>query len=235
MNYCIRTTNVGKEYLVGKEKRKALKEISLDFKKGEIIVILGPSGSGKTTLLNVLSGIDKVTEGTIYYEEKNISTFSERQMTKFRKKYISIIFQKYNLLENLNVYQNILMGKGKEKGKSEINEIMDLLELKDKRRYQIKQLSGGEQQRVAIARAILKKPKVLFCDEPTGSLDERMGKKILKYLVMINEKENITIIIVTHNPGIALIGDKIILMKEGTIYSEKTTKIRMNPEIIPWG
>lgn len=230
----IKTENLTKTYKVANEHARALENINLEVEEGEIVVILGPSGSGKTTLLNLLSGLDKKTSGKIFYEGKDISRYSDSKMTRFRKKNLGFIFQTYNLLEHLNVYENILVGKKLGDKRIDILEIMNTVGLKKHAKKAMYQLSGGEQQRVSIARAIAKNPKVMFCDEPTGALDEKTGKVVLASLIDINEKYKTTMIIITHNPGIAFIGDKIIRMNSGHIIEEKKNK-RMNPKEIPWG
>jgi putative ABC transport system ATP-binding protein len=231
----IEIKDVYKTYKSGKIKNNVLNNINLSIEEGEIIVILGPSGSGKTTLLNVISGLDKVTKGTIKYKNKNISKYSDRKMTKFRKKNLGFIFQTYNLLEHLNVYENILVGSSLSKKHVDINKIIDTVGLTKHKKKYMHELSGGEQQRVSIARALAKKPSVMFCDEPTGALDEKTGKVVLKSLVEANQELNTTMIIVTHNPGIALIGDRVIKMNSGKIIQEIKNKKRTNPKDIPWG
>ena len=231
----IEIKNVYKVYKAGKIKTTVLNDINLDIKKGEILVILGPSGSGKTTLLNVVSGLDKITKGTIKYNDKNISKYSDRKMTKFRKNNLGFIFQTYNLLEHLNVYENVLVGSSLGKIKVDIDSIIETVGLKKHKKKYMHELSGGEQQRVSIARALAKNPEVMFCDEPTGALDEKTGKKVLEAIVEANEKIGTTMIIVTHNPGIALIGDRIIKMNSGKIVEEIKNKKRTNPKDIPWG
>ena len=230
----IKCENLTKTYKLGKEKTYALKNLSLEVEEGEIVVILGPSGSGKTTLLNLLSGLDKKTSGKIFYNGKDISKYSDLRMTHFRKKNLGFIFQTYNLLENLNVYENVLVGKKLGKKSSNVDEILETVGLKKHAKKSMYQLSGGEQQRVSIARALAKKPKVMFCDEPTGALDEKTGKVVLESLVEANKKYNTTLIIITHNPGIALIGDRVIRMNSGQIISNEINK-RVNPKDIPWG
>jgi putative ABC transport system ATP-binding protein len=230
----IKVENLTKEYKNSGNNMKAIDNINLEVEEGEIIVILGPSGSGKTTLLNLISGLDKKTSGKIFYENKDISKYSDSKMTRFRKKNLGFIFQTYNLLEHLNVYENILVGRKLGKKNIDINEIMSIVGLKKHAKKSVYQLSGGEQQRVSIARAIAKNPKIMFCDEPTGALDEKTGKVVLESLIDINKKYNTTLIIITHNPGIAYIGDRIIKMNSGHIISETKNK-RMNPKEIPWG
>ena len=231
----IEIKNVYKVFKTGKIKNTVLNDINLSIEEGEILIILGPSGSGKTTLLNVVSGLDKITKGKISYNGKNISRYSDMRMTKFRKKNLGFIFQTYNLLEHLNVYENVLVGSSLGKVKVDIDEIIETVGLKKHKKKYMHQLSGGEQQRVSIARALAKKPAVMFCDEPTGALDEKTGKIVLESLVEANNKLKTTMIIVTHNPGIALIGDRIIKMNSGKIVEEIKNEKRTNPKDIPWG
>jgi putative ABC transport system ATP-binding protein len=216
--------NLKNGYKIYKEEGKvyALNDVSLEINEGELIVILGMSGSGKTTLLNVLSGLDKLSKGEYYFNGDNIKSLSNDELTNLRKDNFGLIFQSYNLLEHLNVVQNVKLGAMLNKSIDDkyVEEIIELVGLKDKIKSKIYELSGGQQQRVAIARAIAKKPKVLFCDEPTGALDETTSKEILKLILELNEKLKSTIVIITHNPVIAGIADRIIYMKDGRI--EKT-------------
>ncbi|MDD3392877.1 MAG: ABC transporter ATP-binding protein [Bacilli bacterium] len=231
----IEIKDVSKLYKAGKEMTKALDHVSLDVKKGEIIVILGPSGSGKTTLLNVTSGLDNITSGKILYEGNNIAKYSDHKKTSFRKKNLGFIFQTYNLLEHLNVYENVLVGSSLGKNNDNVTDIINTVGLEKHKHKYMHELSGGEQQRVSIARALAKRPKVMFCDEPTGALDEKTGKIVLETLIKINEEYQTTMVIVTHNPGIALIGDRIIKMNSGQIIEEIVNEKRTKPQDIPWG
>lgn len=231
----IELKDVSKEYKQAGELHYALDHVSLKIEQGEIVVILGPSGSGKTTMLNVISGLDRASSGSILYDGVNISSYSDRKITKFRKQNLGFIFQTYNLLEHLNVYENVLVGASLGKGANDVDEIIKTVGLTKHRKKSMHELSGGEQQRVSIARALAKHPKVMFGDEPTGALDEKTGKVVLQSLVEANQKLGTTMIIVTHNPGIALIGDKVIRMNSGKIIEEYQNEKRMNPEEIPWG
>lgn len=235
MENLIELKNVTKIYKQGGTEQYALNEVSLAIKKGEIIVILGPSGSGKTTLLNVISGLDHATSGHIYYEGKDIRNYSDRKMTKFRKKNLGFIFQTYNLLEHLNVYENVLVGATLGGKKSQVSEIIDTVGLTKHRKKSMYQLSGGEQQRVSIARALAKNPKVMFGDEPTGALDEKTGKVVLQSLVEANQHLGTTMLIITHNPGIAEIADHVVVMNSGKIIKEYENKERKDPMDITWG
>lgn len=231
----IKIDKLVKYYKLGSEKTYALDNVSLEVEEGEIIVVLGPSGSGKTTLLNCMSGLEKVTSGKIYYEGKDITKYSDHKITKFRKKNIGFIFQTYNLLENLNVYENVLVGANLGKIKTNVDDILETVSLKNHKKKYMYQLSGGEQQRVSIARALAKNASVMFCDEPTGALDEKTGKRVLEALVNANKKYNTTMIIITHNPGISSIGDKIVRMNSGKIVSIEVNEKKLDPKDISWG
>lgn len=238
MENIIELKNVYKTYKMAKIETKALNDVDLSIKKSEIVVILGASGGGKTTLLNVISGLDKIDKrknSHIKYEGKDISRFSDHRMTRFRKKNLGFIFQTYNLLEHLNVKENVKVGSQLGKTKVNIDDILDIVDMKKHEKKYMHELSGGEQQRVSIARALAKKPKVMFCDEPTGALDEKTGKKVLQSLIDINNTYGTTLIVVTHNPGIALIGDRVIRMNSGKIVEQKINERRTNPKDIPWG
>ena len=230
----IELKDVCKEYKSGKIRNSVLNNINLTIEKGEIIVILGPSGSGKTTLLNVISGLDRISSGKIMYDGKNISKYSDIRMTRFRKKRLGFIFQTYNLLEHLNVYENVLVGSSLGKKNVDIDKIIDTVGLlKHKKKYMY-QLSGGEQQRVSIARALAKMPDVMFCDEPTGALDEKTGKIVLKSLVDANNKLKTTMIIVTHNPSIAYMADTVIRMNSGEILEISKNKKKLDALDLRW-
>ncbi|HOZ53964.1 MAG TPA: ABC transporter ATP-binding protein [Bacilli bacterium] len=226
--------NVYRKYKLYDESVEALSNISLDIKEGEMVVILGPSGSGKSTLLNVLSGIDNEYTGKIYFNNDRIDLYNDEKHTKYRKDYLGFIFQTYNLIPNLTVKENIEFGYQLSNNPFNVSEVIDLVGLSNMQNRFPYQLSGGQMQRVAIARALVKNPKVLFCDEPTGALDEKIGKKVLKVLQDINNKYKTTIIIVTHNPSIAKIANTVIKMNSGKITDiYKNNKVQ-DAENIEW-
>lgn len=208
--------NLFKEYENGENPLAVLNDISLEIKDGEFIVVLGPSGSGKSTLLNAMSGLTAVKSGTIENDGVDITKLNQSELTLFRRKYTAFVFQSYYLMPVLTVKQNIKMGANLA-GNKDYEEIIAHVGLKGKENRLPAELSGGERQRVSLARALAKRPKILFCDEPTGALDEATGRKILKYLIDNQKREGYTMIMVTHNENIALLADKIIRMNSGKI------------------
>ena len=212
-----RLEKVYKTYEFNDNLNHALNNIDLTINEGEIVVILGPSGSGKSTMLNLLSGIDKPTKGKIYFNNARIDKMSELELTDYRRDYLGFIFQSYNLVSSLTVKENIELGRELSTNPLNMDEVIKAVEIKEQKNKYPYQLSGGQMQRVAIARSLVKNPKVLFCDEPTGALDEKTGKKVLGLLQDINKKYNTTMIIVTHNPSIALMANTVIKMNSGKI------------------
>lgn len=212
----LKIKNLFKEYENGENPLAVLNDISLEIKDGEFIVVLGPSGSGKSTLLNAMSGLTAVKSGTIENDGVDITKLNQSELTLFRRKYTTFVFQSYYLMPVLTVKQNIKMGANLA-GNKDYEEIIARVGLKGKENRLPAELSGGERQRVSLARALAKRPKILFCDEPTGALDEATGRKILKYLIDNQKREGYTMIMVTHNENIALLADKIIRMNSGKI------------------
>ena len=219
----IRTIDLTKIYgETDESKIYANRNINLELTTGEIVVILGQSGSGKTTLMNLLSSLEKPTSGKILYDDIDITKLSGHRLTKFRKENIGFIFQQYYLIPMLTVFENVeICANLVHAGKNYVSKLIDSVGLKGKEKKYPFQLSGGEQQRVAIARALAKKPSVLFCDEPTGALDEDNSKKVLQLISDIQNEYGITLVIVTHNPLIANMADRIIEMNSGMIVSTK--------------
>lgn len=227
MSY-IEFSNVVKEYQMGEIIIKALDNTNFTIEKGELVVIVGPSGAGKTTALNLLSGMDTVTSGKIYIDGKDISKLKSKELTKYRREDIGFVFQFYNLVQNLTAIENVELATEICKKPLDPKTILKKVGLNDRMKNFPAQLSGGEQQRVAIARAIAKNPKILLCDEPTGALDYNTGKQILKLLQDTARKENMTVIIITHNGAIAPMADKVIHFKNGT-----ASEIKINDNPVP--
>jgi len=213
----IELINIKKQYGINESAVYALKNVSLAVKSGEVVVILGPSGSGKSTLLHIAGALDRVSDGIVKMNEQDITDLKDEQLTKIRRDRIGFVFQDYGLLPNLTAAQNIELGAKLSKESMDIDELIKAVELESHRDKFPSQMSGGEQQRVSIARALAKKPEVLFCDEPTGSLDEETGKKVLSILQKVNREYHTTLVIVTHNPGIAEMANRVVKMNSGKI------------------
>lgn len=220
--------NVRKTYQVGEVKIQALQDTSFSIEQGEICVIVGASGAGKTTLLNILGGMDTMSEGKVWLDGKEISTYNEKQLTAYRRYDIGFVFQFYNLIPNLTALENVELAVQICKEHLEPEKVIAEVGLTQRKDNFPAQLSGGEQQRVAIARALAKKPKLLLCDEPTGALDYNTGKAILELLQDTCRKTNMTVVIVTHNSALCDMADRVIRVKSGTIQS-----VTVNPSPTP--
>lgn len=210
---------VNKIYNTSEVKVRALKDVSFSLEKGQFVVILGQSGAGKTTLLNVLGGMDTVTSGKLVLDGKEISSFNKRELTDYRRYDVGFVFQFYNLINTLTAKENVELAVEICNNHLDPDKVLNSVGLKDRKNNFPSQLSGGEQQRVSIARAITKNPKLLLCDEPTGALDYKTGKKILELLYNVSRNENRLVIVVTHNQAIKDMADKVINIKSGEIIS----------------
>ena len=219
MNSFITFENVKKTYTMGEIKIHALDGVSFTINEGEFVIIAGASGAGKSTILNLLGGMDTVSEGTIVVDGKEISSYSDKEMTFYRRYDVGFVFQFYNLIQNLTLKENVELATQICKNPLDIVETIKSVGLQERINNFPSQLSGGEQQRVAIARALAKNPKVLLCDEPTGALDYQTGKQVLKVLQDTCRKQKKTVIVITHNLALTPIGDKIIKVKSGKIES----------------
>lgn len=215
MSY-IEFKDVVKEYKMGDVVIKALDNTNFSIDKGELVAIVGPSGAGKTTTLNILGGMDRATSGSVLVNEKEITSLTNKQLIQYRRNDIGFVFQFYNLVQNLTAKENVELATQLCSDALNVDEILDKVGLKDRKDNFPSQLSGGEQQRVAITRAIAKNPKLLLCDEPTGALDYKTGKQILKLLQDTCRREKMTVVIITHNTAIAPMADKVIHFKNGT-------------------
>lgn len=226
--------NISKVYQMGEISIKALNKTSFSIEKGELVVILGPSGAGKTTCLNILGGMDEATSGSLIIDGTDITKLKGKDLINYRRHDIGFVFQFYNLIQNLTALENVELAVQLCKDHLNPEKILKKVGLKDRIDNFPSQLSGGEQQRVSIARALAKNPKLLLCDEPTGALDYKTGKQILKLLEDTCHKEGMTIIIVTHNSAIADMADKVIKFKNGQV---EEININHNPrpiESIEW-
>lgn len=229
----IQLTNITKSYGTKEGRFPVLKQVSLEIKENEFIVILGASGSGKSTLLNVMSGLEEADGGTISYDDTEITGLKDQALTKFRKDHIGFIFQQYYLLPNLTVEQNIKMGADLS-GNKEYHSLIEELGLQDKTNKYPGELSGGEQQRVSIARALAKQPDVLFLDEPTGALDEETGRMVLDLISKLQKEYQITIVMVTHNDHIAHMANRIVYMNSGKIVKLEENHTQKTAYEIGW-
>lgn len=217
----IQINNLVKNYEMGDIIVKALQGIDLIINKGKITMVLGPSGCGKSTLLNIVGGIDTSTSGEVVIDDKVITRFNEKELTKFRKEDVGFVFQFFNLIPSLTVLENVeisarLVFSNKEAYRRSVN-ILELVNLQDKLHKFPQQLSGGEQQRVAIARALVKEPKIVLADEPTGNLDSVSGENIIKLMTEIASERQTTFLIVTHNVSLTTSADYIIYLQDGKI------------------
>ncbi len=234
MNSFITFENVKKTYTMGEIKIHALDGVSFTIDEGEFVIIAGASGAGKSTILNLLGGMDTVSEGKIIVDSKEISSYSDKEMTFYRRYDVGFVFQFYNLIQNLTLKENVELATQICKNPLDIVETIKSVGLEERINNFPSQLSGGEQQRVAIARALAKNPKLLLCDEPTGALDYQTGKQVLKVLQDTCQKQKKTVIVITHNLALTPIGDKIIKVKSGKIESIEINDTPMDVDRIEY-
>ena len=234
MKKFIELKNVKKTYHMGEVVIKAVDDVSFSIEEGEFVVVIGASGAGKTTILNLLGGMDQVTSGNILVDGSEISEYSKKMLTKYRREEIGFVFQFYNLVQNLNAIENVELAVEICKNPMNPVDVLENVGLKDRMQNFPSQLSGGEQQRVSIARALAKNPKLLLCDEPTGALDYNTGKSILKLLSDTSKKHGMTVIVITHNTAITPIADKIITLRSGKVESIVKNNSPMSIEKLEW-
>lgn len=232
-NKLIEFKNVTKTYIVGDKKFNALNNINLTINQGEFVVILGPSGAGKSTLLNLLGGLDRASKGSIIVNDKDITKLSDSDLTKYRATDVGFIFQFYNIMPTLTVGENVALVKDVTNTTKKVKEVLNSVGLERHINKFPSELSGGEQQRVSIARAVMKNPKLLLCDEPTGALDSKTGVEILKLLNSECDNDT-TVIIVTHNQLISEIADKVIHIKNGEVDKVIINKSKKNIDEVSW-
>ena len=232
--YFILFENVKKIYRSGEVEVPALHDVSFSVAKGEICVIVGESGAGKTTLLNILGGMDTLSEGTVTVDGAVVSSFRKRELTRYRRTDVGFVFQFYNLIPNLTALENVEIAAKLSKNALDAGTVLAQVGLADRAGNFPAQLSGGEQQRVAIARALAKNPKLLLCDEPTGALDYRTGKAILKLLQDTCRKSGMTVIIITHNKALCAMADRVVRVRSGTVESVTVNETVTPVEQIEW-
>lgn len=230
----IEISDIKKSFGSSENRIEVLKGINIDIAKGEICVLLGPSGSGKSTLLNIIGGIDIADSGYISIGGEKTATMNEKKLTMYRRKHLGYIFQMYNLIPNLNVKENIEVGAYLSDKPLNIDELLHTLGLYEHRHKLPNQLSGGQQQRTAIGRAIVKNPDILLCDEPTGALDYKTSKEILKLIDDLNKKYGSTIIMVTHNDAIKNMADRVVKLRDGQIRKNYLNEVKIPIEELDW-
>jgi len=223
-----------KKYKIGENTIIANNGINFSIEKGEFVIILGPSGAGKTTVLNILGGMDTCDEGKVIIDDVDIAKFSNKQLTDYRRYDVGFVFQFYNLVQNLTAKENVELATQITKNALDVDETLELVGLGHRKGNFPSQLSGGEQQRVAIARAIAKNPKLLLCDEPTGALDYKTGKQILKTLQDTCKNTGTTVIVITHNSALAPIADRVIKIKDAKVRSIEVNEKPASVESIEW-
>lgn len=216
MSY-IELDNVYKRYKMGEVVINALNGVSFQIDEGEFAVVVGPSGAGKTTVLNILGGMDSLDEGTVIVSNKDISQYTRKMLTDYRRFDIGFVFQFYNLIQNLTARENVELSSQMSREPMDTQYVLEMVGLKDRMNNFPSQLSGGEQQRVSIARALAKNPRLLLCDEPTGALDYQTGKSILKLLQDTCKSTGMTVVVITHNAALTDMADKVIKMKNGQV------------------
>ena len=226
--------NVNKKYKLGELDLDALSDVSFDIEKGEICTIVGPSGAGKTTVLNIRGGMDTCDTGNVIVDDREITTLGKRNMTLYRRRDVGFVFQFYNLVQNLTAYENIELVAKISQNPLDSYKMLELVGLQDRAGNFPAQLSGGEQQRISIARALVKRPKVLLCDEPTGALDYETGIQILKLLQDASRAIGMTVIIITHNQAITPMANRVITMRSGKIHRIEINETPVPVERIEW-
>ena len=234
MEPIVKMHQIRKYYKMGEVTIKAVDGIDFVIEKGEFAVIVGPSGAGKTTVLNILGGMDTSDEGTILVDGEDISKYTERQLTTYRRNDIGFVFQFYNLIPNLTALENVELASQICKNPLDASSVLEDVGLKDRMHNFPAQLSGGEQQRVAIARALAKNPKLLLCDEPTGALDYQTGKAILKLLQDTCRSKGMTVVVITHNLAISPMADRVIRIKNGVVSEMTVNDSPTSVELIEW-
>lgn len=234
MEPMFKAISLGKTYSMGDWEVHALRGASLELLSREFVVLLGPSGSGKSTLLNILGGLDVPTTGQLFFKDEPLHNASAARLTRFRRDHVGFVFQFFNLIPNLTAEENVALSTELVDHPMSPKEALALVGLADRGDHFPSQLSGGEQQRVAIARAIAKKPEVLFCDEPTGSLDVKTGKLVLEAIKKVNEELGTLVVVITHNRAIEGLADRVISLSDGAISEVRANSHKVGVEEVHW-
>lgn len=229
-----RGTGLRKIYRTGETEVHALRGVDLAIPRGEMLVLLGPSGSGKSTLLNIVGGLDRPTSGQLFYNGTELTALNERDLTRFRRAEVGFIFQFYNLIPSLTAEENVRLVTDIAEDPMAPAEALELVGLADRCDHYPAQLSGGEQQRVAVARAIAKRPGVLLCDEPTGALDSSTGVRVLQTLEQAHRELGTTVVIITHNAGIAAMAHRVFHFLDGQIARVEENEHPIDPQELTW-
>ena len=230
----LRLEQVDKIFPMGEVAVTALSGISLDVRQGEFLVLVGPSGSGKSTILNIVGGLDTVTNGRVWFKDREMTSFSAAELTQYRRDTVGFVFQFYNLVSNLSARENIMVSTELSDRPMDVDEALRLVGLEERIDHFPSQMSGGEQQRVAIARALAKNPALLLCDEPTGALDFATGKRVLRMLVDLKNQLGKTVVLITHNSAIAPVADRVVRLRSGQIVEVRENPSPVPPEEITW-
>ena len=230
----LQISGLKKSFGSGENRTEVLRGLDFTVAKGEICVLLGPSGSGKSTLLNIIGGIDSADSGYIMINGEKTVDMDEKTLTQYRRKHLGYVFQMYNLIPNLNVKENVEVGAYLSDSPLDVDDILKTLGLYEHRHKLPNQLSGGQQQRTSIGRALVKNPDILLCDEPTGALDYKTSKEILKLIEDVNQKYGNTVIMVTHNDAIKNMADRVIKLRDGMIRKNVVNDVKISAMDLDW-
>jgi len=233
-NVLLRLQEVDKIFQMGEVAVTALSGISLDVREGEFLVLVGPSGSGKSTILNIVGGLDTATNGRVWFKDREMTSFSTAELTRYRRDTVGFVFQFYNLVSNLSARENVMVSTELSDRPMDVDEALRLVGLEERIDHFPSQMSGGEQQRVAIARALAKNPALLLCDEPTGALDFTTGKRVLRMLVDLKNRLGKTVVLITHNSAIGPVADRVVRLRSGQIVEVHENLNPVPPEEITW-